>query len=639
MKTVRRIYFYLMALVGIQVLIWGIIGQFRILFDSTLVGNLATQVSRSLAWTLVALPIFLLHWLTVQRDAKRDAEERNSRVRALFLYGVLIGLMIPVVQNVLAILSRGLLSLFSEPASAAWIGGNQTLADNLAAILVNLLAFAYFGRILQRDWQSNTPAEAWLETRRLQRYVWMLYGLGLAVVGVIRLLDVLIQLLGPQASSLTTVAVNALALTLIGLPLWIVWWLRIQRSLGQPEEALSLLRLGILFALSIICAIVILVLSATLLNQVLLTILDGRSLDWVTNQSGQIGSWLVFGALWAYLRRTLQQAIHSIPDALRSAATERIYRYLLAAAGCFTVYLGLILVSFEALKRIVHPNWLGSNEPLIGPLAMLLTGLLYWLIFWLRIGQETQRSDEMSEHARRSLARRIYLYGFILISVLSLLGFGGQLVFQLLSQVLGGNTESDLLLNILQMSTGLIIASIWLSYHIQALRRDSGQALRTLQERQANFPVLILHASDEDFANEVRAALNRLAPTLPTAAQDVNLGIPDEALTAAKAIVLPSNLAINPSEALRLWLNDFSGQWVIVPQAHPRQVWSGVELRSLGQTAREAARSVVQLAEGQNVRAAKPNSALVILGYILLGLVGFQILLALLSFFTTTFFD
>ncbi|MCA1954854.1 MAG: hypothetical protein LDL12_06845, partial [Anaerolinea sp.] len=90
---------------------------------------------------------------------------------------------------------------------------------------------------------------------------------------------------------------------------------------------------------------------------------------------------------------------------------------------------------------------------------------------------------------------------------------------------------------------------------------------------------------------------------------------------------------------LRLWLNDFSGQWVIVPQAHPRQVWSGVELRSLGQTAREAARSVVQLAEGQNVRAAKPNSALVILGYILLGLVGFQILLALLSFFTTTFFD
>ena len=300
MKTVRRIYFYLMALVGIQVLIWGIIGQFRILFDSTLVGNLATQVSRSLAWTLVALPIFLLHWLTVQRDAKRDAEERNSRVRALFLYGVLIGLMIPVVQNVLAILSRGLLSLFGEPASAAWIGGNQTLADNLAAILVNLLAFAYFGRILQRDWQSNTPAEAWLETRRLQRYVWMLYGLGLAVVGVIRLLDVLIQLLGPQASSLTTVAVNALALTLIGLPLWIVWWLRIQRSLGQPEEALSLLRLGILFALSIICAIVILVLSATLLNQVLLTILDGRSLDWVTNQSGQIGSWLVFGALWAY---------------------------------------------------------------------------------------------------------------------------------------------------------------------------------------------------------------------------------------------------------------------------------------------------------------------------------------------------
>jgi hypothetical protein len=638
MKTIRRIYFYLMALISIQVLIWGIIGQIRILFDASMIGNLGEQVSRSLAWTLVALPIFLLHWLTVQRDAGRDLEERNSRVRAFFLYGVLLGLMIPVVQNVLAILSRGLLDLFNQSVSAAWIGGNQNLADNLSAILVNLLGFLYFGRVLQRDWQSGPPSEAWVETRRLQRYVWMLYGLGMMLIGSIRLLDVLLQFITlPHLSGLSNIAANALALTLIGLPLWILWWLRIQRSLGQPEEALSLLRLSILFSLTILSALTILVVGGVLLNQVLLIVLDGQKLNW-ESLNGVLSLGAVFGVLWFYLRRTLKQAIATIPDGLRAAAVERIYRYLLAAAGCLTVYLGTILTLLEGVERLFASNWLGGSlNSILGPIAMLLIGMPYWLIFWMRSSAEAQQKSELGDHARRSLSRRIYLYAFILISVLSMLGFGGQLAFQLLNQILGEGTE-NLLSEALKMLSGLLVASTWLGYHILTLRRDNKQALHTLQNRQTNFAVLILHAGDEAFANAVHAALNRLAPSLPVATHDINLGIPDEALSGAQAILLPSSLAIHPSEALRLWLDHFTGQWIIVPQAQPNRAWSGVELRSLNQMAQEAARTAVQLAEGQSIRTAKPISAWAILGYIVLGLIGLQIMLALLSF-TMTFID
>lgn len=636
MKTVRRIYFYLMALIGFQVLIWGIIGQIRILFDTSLVGNLGAQVSRSLAWTLVALPIFLLHWLTVQRDARRDSEERFSRERSLFLYGILIGLMIPVVQNVLAILSRALLGLFGVESSAAWIGGGQNLADNLAAILVNLLGFLYFGRVLQRDWQSGPPGEAWVETRRLQRYVWMLYGLGMALIGSIRLLDVLLQFITlPHLGGLSNIAANALSLTLIGLPLWILWWLRIQRSLGQPEEALSLLRLSILFSLTILSALTILVVGGVLLNQMLLIVLDGEKLDW-ESLNGVLSLGAVFGALWFYLRRTLKQAIATIPDGLRAVAVERIYRYLLAAAGCLAVYLGMILALLEGVERLFASNWLGGSlSSILGPIAMLLIGLPYWLVFWMRSRAEAQHEGELGDHARRSLSRRIYLYAFILISVLSMLGFGGQLVFRLLNQVLAGGME-NLLSESLKMLSGLLVASTWLAYHIYTLRQDSRHALRTLQERQTGFPLLILHAGDETFVQEIRTALGRIAPTLPVAAHDINLGAPDEALTGARAILLPSSLALHPPEALRLWLNGFSGQWVIVPQAQAGRIWSGVELRSLGQTAREAARTVTQLAEGQSVRTTKTASVWTILGYILLGLVGLQVLLGLLTFFMGT---
>src|SRR5437899_11644389 len=43
------------------------------------------------ATALVGLPVWLLHWLWVQRFARSDPSERTSALRRLYLYAVLVG--------------------------------------------------------------------------------------------------------------------------------------------------------------------------------------------------------------------------------------------------------------------------------------------------------------------------------------------------------------------------------------------------------------------------------------------------------------------------------------------------------------------------------------------------------------------
>src|SRR5512140_1238504 len=102
MKTVRRLYFYAIAFISIEVVLWGLINLVRSIVDET-VGGQAEALARALALVLVGMPIFLFHWLWAQRLAGRDPDERSAGLRAVFLYGILIATLIPVIQNVLAL--------------------------------------------------------------------------------------------------------------------------------------------------------------------------------------------------------------------------------------------------------------------------------------------------------------------------------------------------------------------------------------------------------------------------------------------------------------------------------------------------------------------------------------------------------
>ena len=142
------------------------------------------------------MPIFLIHWVWAQRVSARDDEEKTASLRAIFLYAILFGTLIPVIQNLLAFIDRSFIDVARIDSYRALVGGSQTLADNLIAILMNGIVAAYFWNILRGEWATLTDKENFSDVRRLYRYLWMLYGLLMTVFGAQQILSFLFYIPG-----------------------------------------------------------------------------------------------------------------------------------------------------------------------------------------------------------------------------------------------------------------------------------------------------------------------------------------------------------------------------------------------------------------------------------------------------------
>ncbi len=95
-STVRRLYFYIAAFIGVQLLITGarillsvLLGYLFLTTSVTSSDYLLELVSSSLAMLVVGLGLWVIHWLVAQRGIKRD-EDRRSSLRRLYLYAVLV---------------------------------------------------------------------------------------------------------------------------------------------------------------------------------------------------------------------------------------------------------------------------------------------------------------------------------------------------------------------------------------------------------------------------------------------------------------------------------------------------------------------------------------------------------------------
>src|SRR5574339_406825 len=131
MKSIRRLYFYLVAFISIEVVVWGLVNLLRSIVDDVVSGS-AEALAQALALILVGVPIFLVHWLWAQRVSARDEEEKTASIRALFLYGILLATLIPVAQNLLSFIDRALVQSTGLGVERAFRPfAEQTIADNL----------------------------------------------------------------------------------------------------------------------------------------------------------------------------------------------------------------------------------------------------------------------------------------------------------------------------------------------------------------------------------------------------------------------------------------------------------------------------------------------------------------------------
>ncbi len=637
MQAVRRLYLYAVAYISLVTVLWGTIGLTRSIFAGGEVGDSVNNLARALSLILIGVPVFVLHWWLAQRSALTDLEERGSRIRAVFLYGVLLTLLLPIVQNILALVSRTLLLAFGEDPNQALLGGDQTLSDNLIAILLNGVLVAYFYYVLKADWKATPQEEAAPEVRRLYRYTMMLYGLAMVVFGAQQVLAYVLGLGGAVGVGHSIMLANGLALLLVGTPLWIYTWNLLQRSLSDEAERRSILRLVVLYGLTFISMGSVLVSLGFILFSLLQAVLGGFGS--VKTLIGEISTPLSvvisFGVVWAYYGRLLRsemmlthgQAVQLDEDSARRAGLWRLYHYILSFFGLVAVFIGLQLSLMFIVDLLLAESvvWVAAmRDNLAAALSTLVIGVPLWVLAWRPAMKEARNEGETGDHARRSLVRRIYLYLVLFMGVMGAMFSAGALLFQIISALLGDPPE-DFLVEVMQVLSVLVLFLVFSAYHWQVLRVDNRLAGQTLASLHSQFPVLVLAPDEGDFGERMVNALEREMEQLPVALHRYSQGAPDETLSAAKAVVLPAELAAKPSEALRLWLQGFNGERLVVPTVAQGWYWVFGSGRSLKALSRGMARAVRFMAEGEDIPPPRETSPWMVLLYIIVGFIALLI--------------
>jgi hypothetical protein len=598
MKIVRRLYFYAVTFVSLEVVLWGMIGLLRSVFNPALSTSPEQTLAQALALILVGMPIFLFHWLWLQRQSQSDEEEKTTLLRPLFLYGTLLATLIPLVQNLLALINRLFLGVSHLARENAIFGSAQSSSDNLIAILLNGLVAFYFWNILRGEWQDLPDSENLRDVRRLYRYIWVLYGLLMTILGIQQILRFVLYTPTDSFGSLgREMIINGLALLVIGLPVWAFTWQTCQNALEESAEKTSLLRLGVLYLLTL--GGIAVALSAagnvlyTLLWRLLGEPLSGKEL--LNRLGGPLSIGIPFAVVWAYYGHWLGKQIQVETQPARQAALKRVYFYLLSAAGLTVTFIGLsLLFSFLIDLSTTLPTLFSSGfwrSRLAGALTTLLIGLPLWLQTWWPMQADATLEGDLGDHARRSILRKVYLYLVLFVAVIGGMSAAVVVFYRLLVAVLSGKAGSDFLPNVLNPLQIFGLFVLVLVYHLSALRQDQVSRSGVLAEKQGQFPVLIFDA-DGKFGATMRAAFARLAPHIPLTVLDAK-GEINEDLT-AKAVILPASLALQPGDSLERWLRQFNGIRLIVPDEAAGVFW-GNDAGQIAQIARA-------LAEGQEVR-------------------------------------
>jgi hypothetical protein len=655
MRTVRRLYFYVLALIGSQAIIWGAVNLLRTLLSGGLPGGGTNLMATGLSLLLVGLPVFLLHWLVAQRDARRDEEERLSRIRPVFLYAARVWTLIPIVYSLLALINRLVAFALGLSVNGVMFGGGQTTTDNLVSIAINLVGFAYFSWVLQGDWKAAPANPNLPECRRLYQYLWVLFGLTLTVFGVQGMLHYILTIPQGLAGTSGYLLANNMALLLVGAPLWAYTWWLIQDTQNEPGERESILRLVVLYIISLAGVVGVLASGGgvlSLLFQILLGRVEGLA-AFFGEVANPLGALLPLAVMWAYYGRILEREMVSMSEegqrlegqrsqplrlGTRRSGVRRLYRTLLSALGLAVTFTAIIALAEYVVDLLYYSRMLGPGwSRLSGGLAALAVGLPLWLVTWSSLQSEAGQRGEPGDRARRSVIRRAYLYLFVFLLVVGGMLGAGDLFFNVLSNALG-TTINEIGLLALQRLQTLAVIAVFLIYHLRVLRADGRRTQQAIGAMHAGFPVLVIVENEMALAEEIVRDVQRLAPRLPVVVHSVERGAPDDELLSARLILLTAGLAIQPPEVLSLWLSAYRGRRLLLPLPREGWVWLGLPARQPRETAQEAAAAILQIAEGEAPRAGLPSSPWSIAGYILGGVFSLILLIALFSLFVNSLF-
>jgi hypothetical protein len=629
MKTIRRLYFYAVAFISLEVVLWGLIGLLRSIVSNVITDS-AQALAQALSLILVGVPIFLVHWLWTQRAAAGDEEEKIASLRAVFFYLALMSTLVPVVQNLLALINRTFITALSLGAERSLLGGSQTWQDNILAIVMNGVVAFYIWNILRNEWASLPEKQNFAEVRRVYRFLWVLYSLIMVIFGAQQVLTFIFRVPSSLLGDLgRETFINGTALLLVGTPIWMYTWRICQDALADPAEKESTLRLGLLYLLALSGVIVVLTAGGNLLFMILNRIF-GEAMGWpdfIQQIGGPLSIGLPFVIVWAYYGNWLNRQMDFEESLPRRAGMKRLYFYILSAVGLTAAFTGVALLFSFIIGILTGAHYIGEYgqlRQLTGSISTITAGLPLWLLTWRPMQAEALVEGAVGDHARRSVIRKTYLYIVLFASVIGGMVSAGTLIYNLINAALGGSTDGSFASNVLNALQLLILFAVLLVYHLSALRSDAAAKSDALDAKHEQFNVLVFDPGNGKFGGLMKATVQKFAPKLPFNVINVSGKIDSD--LKASAVVLPGSLAMNTPESLEAWLRGFNGSRLVVPDEAGDVYWMT--------NPTEAARSLGQMAEGQEIQKIKKTGpgAWVIVMYIFAGLFALQLLFMLLAF-------
>lgn len=662
MISIRRLYIYLVCAVSLLAATTALIGLVRDVIPPG-ISAAPTTTALQIAIIVISLPFFLLHWFWAQRLAGREPDERTNAVRGFYLFGMLAIFLGSLVANALDLVAAFLQlvlrisperPLFGLPAPTPL----ETLINAALAMIVYALLWFYHELTIREDVKS-AQEDPWMGIRHIYLYAFCAAGITLAAVGASQILRWVLYQLG-GASGGNPVSLAALtyefARLVIGAALWLVFWTWAQRRFksGAEQERGSVTRKIYLYGVVFVSALVA-VSAATMTLSGILQSLFGIPPEGDIRDALSII--IVLAVVWAYHSLMLRQDVQVILEEPRQATVRRVYLYLVAAIGLGAFLIGLSGI-VSVLIRSAGGEFFGEGlkVQLAWFIAALIAGLPVWILPWRRAQSAAAAPTPRGTEERRSFVRRLYLFGYLFIATMTVLGSAIYILFRILSLILGERNTGDLFADLGQPIAFMLIAiGVWL-YHGMILRQD-GQILESEKAaRRAEFHVAVVDADNGQFGRALLDTLQRELPGLSlipigltsAAGTAMNAGASDKTpvsrLAAATLIVGPWTMQL-PGSGSGAVTADFAAavqsspaRRLLVPTRGESWDWIGVQESDPAKLAKQTANAIRQVIEGEELRSGSSLHPAVIIVLALVGLCALLFIVSsLISFFGSRF--
>ena len=503
-RIVRRLYLYIAALIGLQMMANGISDLATLLverwFGGAVIGAAdiaAVRLGGSVALTAVGLALWISHWMLAQRDAAQP-EGQRSALRRLYLYALLFIALATILTGMQTLLNQ---ILEGQLAFA--------IVRPLVSVIVSSAIWAVHWQIVSSDRPSVEVSGANGTLRRWYLALGLWVSLAMLSFGAGILMHALLQrFVFNVVGNIRQLALPTSVL-ISGLAVWLpheIWSRRLIRLASplQADELNAALRqvfIAIVMASSLVAALT----GPTALISAGMRAAFGVA-SWnaaFAAETRGVAAVIVALPLLFYYRTQLTLTAQLSGAGERISMARRLVAYLVSAISLVALYFGLGGLLGTLLRLWLGPDTIGSAW--LTTLSWYAATTIVTLPVYIVASLQSETLASIDPEEERVLSRRIYLYAGLLFGVIATV-ITATLLLRLLVVVTFGQGDAGTISEIVRMLWYTSLGGAICATYALLLRRAGRARGTTGAGRQ------IVIVAPEAFSRALEAALAHELP-------------------------------------------------------------------------------------------------------------------------------